>query len=34
MILLHGFIKKTQETTPKDLGLAERRMREVLDHER
>ncbi|MEO1019659.1 MAG: type II toxin-antitoxin system RelE/ParE family toxin [Pseudomonadota bacterium] len=34
MVLLHGFIKKTQETTPRDLRLAEKRMKEVLDHER
>jgi len=29
MVLLHGFIKKTQKTPPKDLDLALTRMREV-----
>lgn len=30
MVLLHGFIKKTQATPPRDLRLATRRMKEVL----
>jgi phage-related protein len=30
MVLLHGFVKKTQKTPPQDLKLALRRMREVL----
>lgn len=29
MVLLHGFIKKTQKTSPKDLNLAIKRMKEV-----
>jgi len=29
LIVLHGFIKKTQKTPPSDLELAKRRMREV-----
>jgi len=29
LIVLHGFIKKTQKTPPGDLELAKRRMREV-----
>jgi len=29
MVLLHGFIKKTQKTPPKDLNLAIKRMKEV-----
>jgi phage-related protein len=33
MVLLHGFIKKTQKTSPRDLQLAEQRMKEVLKHE-
>ncbi len=33
MILIHGFIKKTQKTPLKDLQLAETRMKEVLKHE-
>ena len=28
MVLLHGFIKKTQATPTKELKLAERRMKE------
>ena len=28
MLLLHGFIKKTQKTPPRELKLAERRMKE------
>lgn len=31
MVLLHGFIKKTQATPLKEIGLAARRMREVQD---
>ena len=33
MVLLHGFVKKTQKTSPRDLTLAQQRMKEVLDHE-
>ena len=29
MVLLHGFIKKTQKTPPSDLKLARRRMKEA-----
>lgn len=29
IILLHGFIKKTQKTPPKDLALARRRLRDL-----
>jgi len=29
MVLLHGFIKKTQQTPPQDLRLALKRMKEV-----
>jgi phage-related protein len=29
LIVLHGFIKKTQKTPANDLELAKRRMREV-----
>lgn len=29
IILLHGFIKKTQKTPPRDLPLARRRLREL-----
>jgi phage-related protein len=29
-VLLHGFIKKTQKTPARDLGLALKRMKEVL----
>ena len=29
MVLLHGFIKKTQKTPAKDIGLAHRRMKKV-----
>ena len=29
MVLLHGFIKKTQKTPAKDMELALRRMKEV-----
>ena len=27
MVLLHGFVKKTQKTPPKELDIAERRMK-------
>jgi phage-related protein len=30
MILLHGFVKKTQQTPATDLNLARKRMRELL----
>jgi phage-related protein len=30
MVLLHGFVKKTQKTPAQDLKLALKRMREVL----
>ena len=30
MVLLHGFIKKTQQTPAEDLSLARRRIKEVL----
>ena len=33
MVLLHGFVKKTQKTTDKDLDLAKSRMKEVKRHE-
>lgn len=33
MVLLHGFIKKTEKTPQRDLDLAATRMKEVLDHE-
>ncbi len=33
MVLLHGFIKKTQKTPAKDMQLADRRMKEVLSYE-
>lgn len=29
MVLLHGFIKKTQKTPPQDMGLAKKRQKEV-----
>jgi phage-related protein len=29
LVVLHGFIKKTQKTAPSDLVLAQRRMREI-----
>lgn len=29
IVLLHGFIKKTQKTPPKDLALARRRLRDL-----
>jgi len=32
MILLHGFIKKTQQTPHQDLELADRRRREYESH--
>lgn len=34
MVLLHGFIKKTQKTPPKELKLTMTRMKEVLGYER
>ena len=34
MVLLHGFIKKTQKTPSQDLQIAEKRMKEVLSHEK
>ena len=30
MVLLHGFVKKTQKTPPADLALARKRMKEIL----
>lgn len=33
MVLLHGFIKKTQKTPAKELNIAIARMKEVLNHE-
>jgi phage-related protein len=30
MVLLHGFVKKTQKTPEQDLKLAVKRMKEVL----
>ena len=33
IIMLHVFVKKTQKTPKKELNLAKRRMREVLDNE-
>jgi phage-related protein len=30
MVLLHGFIKKTQKTPPPDIALARKRMKEIL----
>jgi phage-related protein len=29
LVVLHGFIKKTQKTPPNDLAIARRRMKEV-----
>jgi len=29
MVLLHGFIKKTRQTPPAELGLATRRMKDI-----
>jgi phage-related protein len=29
MVLLHGFVKKTQKTPPNDLALARKRMKEI-----
>ena len=29
MVLLHGFIKKTQKTTPDDIALAKKRKKEI-----
>ena len=33
MVLLHGFIKKTRTTPAKELGLANRRMKEYVSNE-
>lgn len=33
MVLLHGFVKKTQATPEKELSLAKARMKEVRSHE-
>jgi phage-related protein len=33
MVLLHGFVKKTQKTPDKDLNRAVRRMKEVMSHD-
>ncbi|PPC98167.1 MAG: hypothetical protein CTY31_14075 [Hyphomicrobium sp.] len=33
MVLLHGFVKKTQKTPSKELDLAKSRMKEVKRHE-
>jgi phage-related protein len=33
MVLLHGFIKKSQKTPDKDINLAKTRMKEVQRHE-
>ena len=30
IVVLHGFIKKTQRTPPSDIALAQRRIREVM----
>jgi phage-related protein len=30
MVLLHGFVKKSQETPPKELQTARRRLRNIL----
>lgn len=32
MVLLHGFVKKTQQTPKQDLDLARKRMKEVRHH--
>lgn len=29
MVILHGFVKKTQKTPPADLALARKRMKEI-----
>jgi phage-related protein len=29
MILLHGFVEKTQKTPPRDIALARKRKREI-----
>lgn len=34
MVMLHGFVKKTQKTPQKDLDLAINRMKETLRHEK
>jgi phage-related protein len=33
-VVLHGFVKKSQKTPAKELGIAERRMIDVLERER
>jgi phage-related protein len=33
MLLLHGFVKKTQKTPPSDIDLAHRRFKEVKNYE-
>jgi len=33
MLLLHGFVKKTQKTPARDLQIAEKRMKEVLSYD-
>jgi phage-related protein len=33
MVLLHGFVKKTQKTPKPDLDLAVKRMKEVENHD-
>ena len=33
IVLLHGFVKKTQKTPPKELRLAKRRLAEVKENE-
>lgn len=33
IVMLHGFIKKSQKTPPKELRIAKRRMSEVVENE-
>ena len=33
MVLLHGFIKKTRKTPPREIGIARKRMKEVREHD-
>jgi phage-related protein len=33
IVMLHGLIKKTQKTPKKDLKIATKRMKEVMNHE-
>ena len=33
IVMLHGFIKKSQKTPPKELRIAKRRMAEVVENE-